>query len=81
MIGGLVFTTFYITGVTFYGMPTWFFDVSADGIGIVGIVINFIVPLVVSRLIPPPSAEIQQMVNDLRDPTHVPLALSDIGEE
>lgn len=81
MISGLVFTTFYIIGVKFYGMPTWFFNVSAEGIGTVGMVINFIVTLVVSRLTPPPPAEIQQLVNDLRDPTHVPLALSDIGEE
>ncbi|MGP1371298.1 MAG: sodium:solute symporter family protein [Almyronema sp.] len=81
MISGLVFTTFYIAGVKFYGMPTWFFGVSGEGIGTVGMVINLIVTLVVSRLTPPPPAEIQALVEDLRDPTHVPLALADLGEE
>ena len=81
MIGGLIFTTFYITGVTFYGMPTWFFDVSAEGISTVGIVINFIVTLVVSRLPPPPLAEIQHMVNDLRDPPMCRALSLSIGEK
>jgi cation/acetate symporter len=81
MITGLVFTTFYIIGVKFYGMPTWFFNISAEGIGTVGMLINFMVTIVVSRMTPPPPEEIQQLVADLRDPTHVPLALADIGEE
>jgi cation/acetate symporter len=81
MISGLVFTTFYIIGVKFYGMPTWFFNISAEGIGTVGMMLNFIVTIVVSRLTPPPPEEIRQLVADLRDPTHVPAALPDIGEE
>lgn len=55
--------------------------VSPEGIGTLGMLINFIVTLVVSRLTPPPPAEIQALVEDLRDPTHAPLALSDLGEE
>lgn len=82
MIAGLAFTTFYIIGVKFAGMPTWFFNVSAEGIGTVGMVINFIVTLVVSRLTPPPPAEIQALVQELRDPVHhVPVPLHDLGEE
>lgn len=81
MIVGLLFTLSYIVGVKFYGMPTWFFGVSPEGIGTLGMIINFIVTLVVSRLTPPPPADIQALVEDLRDPTHVPLALADIGEE
>ena len=56
MITGLLFTTIYIVGVKFYGMSPWFFDISAEGIGTVGMVLNFIVTLVVSRLTPPPPA-------------------------
>lgn len=81
MITGLVFTTIYIIGVKFYGMPTWFFNVSAEGIGTVGMILNLIVTWVVSRLTPPPPPEIQQMVEDLRSPSHEPSAMTEVGEE
>ncbi|HEY9668429.1 MAG TPA: VC_2705 family sodium/solute symporter, partial [Coleofasciculaceae cyanobacterium] len=69
MLVGLIFTMFYIIGVKFAGMPTWFFGVSAEGIGTLGMIINFIVTFVVSRLTPPPPIEVQEMVEDLRSPT------------
>lgn len=68
MITGLVFTLFYIIGVKFGGMQPWFFGVSAEGIGTLGMIINFIVTLVVSRLTPPPPPAIQEMVEYLRTP-------------
>ncbi|MEI2581772.1 sodium:solute symporter family protein [Scytonema sp. PRP1] len=68
MVTGLIFTIAYIVGVKFGGMPAWFFGVSAEGIGTVGMVLNFIVTLVVSRLTPPPPAEIQALVENLRSP-------------
>ena len=81
MISGLAFTAFYIIGVKFYNMPTWFFDISPEGIGTVGMVINFVVTIVVSRLTPPPPSEIQDLVEALRTPgDHLP-TLSDLGEE
>jgi cation/acetate symporter len=73
MLTGLIFTIVYIVGVKFVGMPAWFFGVSAEGIGTLGMIINLIVTLVVSRLTPPPPIEIQELVEDLRRP--------DIGEE
>lgn len=81
MIVGLIFTTYYIIGVNFYNMEPWFFGVSPEGIGTVGMVLNFIVTLVVSRLTPPPPAAVQALIEDLRSPEHEPLALSDLGEE
>jgi len=68
MVTGLIFTTAYIVGVKFGGMPAWFFGVSAEGIGTVGMLLNFVVTLVVSRLTPPPPAEIQALVENLRTP-------------
>ena len=68
MLTGLIFTTAYIIGVKFAGMPTWFFGVSAEGIGTLGMVLNLIVTLIVSRLTPPPPPEIQALVEDLRSP-------------
>ncbi|NER48552.1 MAG: cation acetate symporter [Symploca sp. SIO1A3] len=68
MVTGLTFTAFYIIGVKFGGMSPWFFGVSAEGIGTLGMIINLIVTLVVSRLTPPPPPEIQEMVEELRIP-------------
>ncbi|MBD2309682.1 cation acetate symporter, partial [Chroococcidiopsis sp. FACHB-1243] len=68
MIVGLIFTLFYIVGVKFYQMPAWFFGVSPEGIGTVGMIINFVVTLMVSRLTPPPPIAVQEMVEDLRSP-------------
>lgn len=80
MVVGLLFTTIYIVGVKFVGMPTWFFGVSAEGIGTVGMVLNFVVTFIVSRMTPPPPLEIQEMVEDLRSPLAVPVPISHIGE-
>lgn len=81
MLTGLIFTMVYILGVKFYGMPPWFFGVSAEGIGTVGMVLNLIIAIVVSRLTPPPPPEIQALVEELRSPIHEPPALADVGEE
>ena len=81
MVVGLAFTAFYIIGVKFYGMEPWLFGISPEGIGTVGMMLNFAVTLVVSRLTPPPPAEIQELVEMLRTPgDHLP-TLADIGEE
>lgn len=81
MIVGLSFTIFYIAGVKFYGMEPWFFGVSPEGIGTLGMVINFIVTWSVSRLTPPPPLEVQDMVELLRMPDDVPPALDEVDED
>jgi len=68
MLSGLIFTIIYIISVKFGGAPPWFFGVSPEGIGTLGMLINLVVTLVVSRLTPPPPAEIQAMVEQLRSP-------------
>ncbi len=76
---GLIFTGAYILGTRadkilpgidepFFG--PWFFGISAQGIGAVGMVLNFIVTLIVSRLTPPPPGEVQEMVENVRIPGH-----------
>jgi cation/acetate symporter len=67
MLVGLIFTIFYIVSVKFNGMQPWF-GISPEGIGTVGMLINFAVTLVVSRLTPPPPLEVQEMVEELRSP-------------
>ncbi len=81
MIIGLVFTTIYIVGVRFYGMATWFLGLSDQGIGTVGMLLNFVVTLIVSRMTTPPPLEIQEMVGELRSPLAAPAPIRDIGEE
>ncbi|NER36585.1 MAG: cation acetate symporter [Oscillatoria sp. SIO1A7] len=77
MLTGLIFTTFYIVGVNFYGMDSWFFGISPEGIGTVGMVLNLAVTLTVSRLTPAPPAEVQELVEVLRSPGDEPPAVEE----
>ncbi|MCT7961819.1 cation acetate symporter [Laspinema sp. D1] len=81
MVAGLAFTAYYIIAVNFYGMEPWLFGISAEGIGTIGMIINFAVTLIVSRLTPPPPLEIQTMLENLRSPGNEPLALEEMDEE
>ncbi len=79
MIIGLSFTLFYIAGtkahLIFGAEEAWFgnwcFGISAEGIGTVGMLLNFAVALVVSRLTPPPPQEVMDILDELRMPDHV----------
>jgi cation/acetate symporter len=76
MLTGLLFTFGYIVfykGVFFEpfreNIPAnWLLGISPEGIGIVGMVLNFIVAFVVSRLGEAPPPEVQQLVQDIRIP-------------
>ncbi len=73
MIVGVVFTAMYI----FYfkpqlggpGLPKdYLFGISPEGIGTIGMIINFIVSLVVSRLTKPTPENIKELVESIRYP-------------
>lgn len=81
MLVGLISTTVYIVMIKFGGMEPWFFGISAEGFGTVAMVLNFATTLIVSRFTPAPPREIQELVENVRQPDHAPEALSDIGEE
>jgi cation/acetate symporter len=68
MVVGLVFTLLYIAGNRFFGMSPWFFGISAEGIGFIGMILNLVVTFTVSRMTEPPPAEIQAMVESVRVP-------------
>lgn len=70
MITGLLFTSAYIIGFKFLGWPEtrYLLNISPEGIGMVGMLVNVAVTLVVSRLTPPPPASIQSLIEDIRIP-------------
>lgn len=45
-----------------------FFGINAQGVGVVGMILNFIVSFIVSRMTPEPPLEIQQLIENVRAP-------------
>lgn len=70
MVVGIVFTASYIVYFKFLGgtEEQWFFGISPEGIGTIGMVINFAVSLVVSYLTPEPPEDVQDMIEQIRIP-------------
>jgi cation/acetate symporter len=76
MLTGLVFTMGYILaykGVFFDPIiantpDNWLFGISPEGIGAVGMVLNFIVAFAVSKVTAEPPEHIQHMIEDIRVP-------------
>ncbi len=68
MVAGIGFTMLYIVQTKFMGMKPWLWDITPEGIGAVGMVINFAVTFLVSAMTPPPPQEIQDMVESVRIP-------------
>lgn len=73
MITGLVFTFSYIVYFKFVSPADnnpehWWFGISPEGIGTLGMVANFVVSLVVCRFTPPPPQEVQDLVEHIRIP-------------
>lgn len=73
MIVGLAFTAGYIIYFKFINpaansSENWWFGISPEGIGTLGMGFNFIVANLVSRMTAPPPNEIQDMVEDIRIP-------------
>lgn len=73
MIVGIVFTAAYIVYFKFMhpelNTPeNWWFGISPEGIGTLGMVLNFGVALAISYFTPAPPPEIQELVEDIRIP-------------
>jgi cation/acetate symporter len=75
MVAGIGFTMFYIIQTKFLGISPWFLNISPEGIGTVGMVLNFIMTIVVSKLTAPPPPEIQEMVESVRIPRGAGIAV------
>ena len=73
MIVGLLFTSSYIMYFKFINpaanLPeNWWWGISPEGIGTLGMLLNFIVAITVAYFTPPPPAEVQEIVEDIRFP-------------
>ncbi|MGJ8697256.1 MAG: sodium:solute symporter family protein [Verrucomicrobiaceae bacterium] len=70
MVGGITFTFSYIIYFQFMGgtPDQYFLGISPEGIGFVGMLINFALALVVSRFTPEPPEEIKALVDRVRRP-------------
>jgi cation/acetate symporter len=73
MLTGLIFTFTYIVYFKFISPETndaahWWFGVSPEGIGTLGMIFNFLVSFVVMRLTPPPPQAVQDLVQHIRVP-------------
>jgi len=73
MIVGLLFTACYIIFFKFISpelntAENWWFGISPEGIGTLGMLLNFAVSYGVSMVTPEPPEEVQDMVNSIRHP-------------
>ena len=73
MISGLIATSSYITYFKFINpqlnvAENWIFGISPEGIGFLGMIMNFVIALIVSNFYSKPPKEIYQMIDEIRKP-------------
>lgn len=73
MLTGIIFTGGYIIYFKFINQAAdtaehWLMGVSPEGIGTIGMILNFAVALIVCRFTAPPPQEIQELVENIRVP-------------
>ena len=79
MLAGLAFTFVYIVWFKFVdpGANTpahWWFGISPEGIGTLGMVVNFVVAFAVSAMTKAPPEAVQDLVDDIRVPSGAGIA-------
>jgi len=73
MVSGLVFTLSYIIFFKFISPELntkeyWWFGISPEGIGSIGMFLNFFICIVVSKFTPAPPKDVQDMIQEIRIP-------------
>jgi cation/acetate symporter len=74
ILSGLIFTTSYIVYFKFISPELnnaahWLFGISPEGIGTLGMIINFVVALSVMPFFAKPPQEVREIVESIRTPT------------
>jgi len=82
MVVGIVFTAIYIIYFKFVhpeknNAAHWWFGLSPEGIGALGMVFNVVVAQIVSRFTPAPPIEVQELVDNIRIPRELRQARKD----
>ena len=73
MISGLIFTLSYIIFFKFISPELntsdyWLFGISPEGIGVIGMLVNFFLAITISSATKPPPEKIKILVNKIREP-------------
>ena len=73
MLVGIIFTAYYIITCVFFGMEPWTFGIfekgiNPQGVGTVGMLLNFIITLILMPFFRAPDKKIQNMVDSVREP-------------
>ncbi len=73
MVIGTLLMLFYMIKFKLQGFgggseDEWWFGISPEGFGTVAMLVNFVVSIAISRVTPPPPAEVQAMVDTIREP-------------
>ncbi|MFT7612050.1 MAG: cation/acetate symporter [Parvicellaceae bacterium] len=74
MTVGILFTLGYIVFFKFISPELnnedyWLFRISPEGIGTIGMILNFIVAIVISKFTPPPPPDVVKIVENIRIPS------------
>jgi cation/acetate symporter len=68
MIVGIVFTAYYIINARFLGGSNWFFGITPEGIGTIGMIFNFVVTIAVSAVTSDVPEHVKEIVANVRIP-------------
>jgi len=68
MIVGIAFTAYYIIGSVYGGMPNWCLGIDPQGIGVVGMLLNFSITIALTPLFEAPSEAVRDMVENIHEP-------------
>ncbi|MBT3877649.1 MAG: cation acetate symporter [Candidatus Scalindua sp.] len=76
MLVGIVFTAYYIITCVFFEMDPWTFGIfeigiNPQGIGTVGMLLNFVITLILTLFFRAPGKKVQNMVDLVREPEGV----------
>ena len=68
MVSGIGFTASYIIGSVYLGMPNWCFGIGPQGIGSIGMLLNFAVTLALTPICRAPSETVRRMLDSIHEP-------------